>query len=82
MAVLAAGGAAVFGMMWTDHRAANFSRAQDLFIWPDTPVHQVFSSLVDSGTVIRPASLKRALRHECDDLARKVSILTLFHRLI
>lgn len=64
MAVLAAGGAVAFGMMWTDHRASNFSRAQDLYIWPDTPVHQVFSSLVDSGTVIRPASLKRALRHE------------------
>lgn len=64
LAVAAVACALVFGMLWTDHRASNFSRGQDLYIWPDTPVQQVFTSLVDSGVVIRPASLKRALKHE------------------
>ena len=64
LAVLAVAGASLFALMWTDHRSANFTRGQDLYIWPDTPVQQVFSSLVDSGVVIRPASLKRALKHE------------------
>jgi len=49
---------------WFDHKASNFNGSLDLYIYPGMEPSQVQDSILASGHVRRPSSLKRALKKE------------------
>ena len=54
----------LFGRKYVDHRVPNFTETRELYVYPNMDALDVIDGLVDSGTVVRPGSLRRAFKEE------------------